>query len=230
MKKLILAEKIYAAIQGEGKNLGKPCWLVRLWGCNLACTWCDTMYTWKDKNPPDKKIVTVDELVNVILNKYQRGSRIVWTGGEPAMYLDQIVEAIQKLGPQYVHEIETNGTVELSDYSYVDLFDTYTVSLKRKWSGNDLKKAEKPEIIKNLVKHKNVVWKFVIVDRHDFLDIVKLQHKYGIESEKIYVMSEGTQQKKILDSLPDLIEYGIQYGYNVTPRMHVLAYGPKRYV
>src|SRR5919204_789570 len=43
---LSVAEVFGPTFQGEGPSLGRLCGFVRLGGCNLQCTWCDTPYTW----------------------------------------------------------------------------------------------------------------------------------------------------------------------------------------
>jgi 7-carboxy-7-deazaguanine synthase len=42
----LLVSEIFHSLQGEGASLGRPCAFLRLGGCNLACSWCDTPYTW----------------------------------------------------------------------------------------------------------------------------------------------------------------------------------------
>ena len=52
--------EIFHSIQGEGLNLGKPAVFLRLALCNLACTWCDTRYTWDWKEyDRDEQIIEI---------------------------------------------------------------------------------------------------------------------------------------------------------------------------
>src|SRR6266705_5315723 len=56
--------EIYASIQGESSYAGLPCILVRLTGCNLRCTWCDTAYACHGgkKMSVEEVMARVDEL------------------------------------------------------------------------------------------------------------------------------------------------------------------------
>ncbi|MFG0252257.1 MAG: radical SAM protein, partial [Phycisphaerales bacterium JB038] len=66
----------FASIQGEGKLTGVPSWFIRVAGCNLRCTWCDTPYTsWS----PQGASRSVDELVEEALNSGLKHA--VLTGG-----------------------------------------------------------------------------------------------------------------------------------------------------
>ena len=60
-------------IQGEGSTVGKPCFFLRVAGCNLHCGWCDTYYTWNyegttfsNEHEFGEKVKMDDEVVAVI--------------------------------------------------------------------------------------------------------------------------------------------------------------------
>src|SRR3974377_1380134 len=79
--------KILNSTQGEGTRAGLPCIFVRLTGCNLRCTWCDTAYAFHGG-----KKMSVDEVMDAIeaLNVHADGasagvSLVELTGGEPLL-------------------------------------------------------------------------------------------------------------------------------------------------
>ena len=88
--------EIFASLQGEGRSAGLPCTFVRLSRCNLACTWCDTAYTWRFEgdNRPHRDGTAFDRKANQITLSEDDvaarimalgGNRLVITGGEPLL-------------------------------------------------------------------------------------------------------------------------------------------------
>lgn len=228
---MILAEKIYYAIQGEGKNIGQPVIFLRTMGCNLKCTWCDTKYTWHPDHRKDAKIKKWDikELAEHIREfDVHNIEHLVITGGEPTLQADAIIELSEILF-DYDIEIETNGTQVLSD-EFFESVDQINVSLKRKNSGNDMKIAENCKAIDKFNEHCNVDFKFVISEEKDLEDVDYLKEKYQLFPKDIYLMPEGVSEEEIIKKTPWLMEECIERGYNFTTRLHILAYGKKRFV
>jgi 7-carboxy-7-deazaguanine synthase len=103
--------EIFKSIQGEGTRVGLPCIFVRLTGCNLRCTWCDTAYAFHGG-----KKVTVDEVMDQVerLNQRADGSAagitlVELTGGEPLLQEEIYPLAEQLLAVGYTVMIETSG-------------------------------------------------------------------------------------------------------------------------
>ncbi len=78
--KLPVLEEFYS-IQGEGMNVGKAAYFIRLGGCDLGCRWCDSKETWNNK--PDEWS-SVETLIERILASGAKD--VVVTGGEPLIY------------------------------------------------------------------------------------------------------------------------------------------------
>jgi 7-carboxy-7-deazaguanine synthase len=103
--------EIFKSIQGEGTRAGLPCIFVRLTGCNLRCTWCDTAYAFHGGQK-----MTVDEVMDRIesLNRRADGSSagftlVELTGGEPLLQEEIYPLAEQLLAVGYTVMIETSG-------------------------------------------------------------------------------------------------------------------------
>ena len=104
-----LAEpEIFASLQGEGPSTGKPCAFVRLSRCNLACTWCDTAYTWRFEgdNRPHRDGIAYERAANqVTLTEADAAariaalgqSRLVVTGGEPLLQAGALARMLEHL-------------------------------------------------------------------------------------------------------------------------------------
>src|ERR1700730_11610756 len=90
--------EIFRLIQGEGTRAGLPCVFVRLTGCNLRCTWCDTAYAFHGgtKSSGGEVQARVDELAG----RHADGRTVVptveLTGGEPLLQ-EEIYPLAEKL-------------------------------------------------------------------------------------------------------------------------------------
>jgi 7-carboxy-7-deazaguanine synthase len=106
--------EIFKSIQGEGTRSGLPCIFVRLTGCNLRCTWCDTAYAFHGgkKMSVEEVLSRVDELAGRSAEMDAADSSIPLvelTGGEPLLQ-DEIYSLSERLlAAKYTVMIETSG-------------------------------------------------------------------------------------------------------------------------
>jgi 7-carboxy-7-deazaguanine synthase len=106
--------EIFKSIQGEGIRAGVPCVFVRLTGCNLRCTWCDTTYAFHDgkKMAVDEVLVRVNELAGRTGNALATSAwvpLVELTGGEPLLQQEIYTLAQKLLAAGYTVLIETSG-------------------------------------------------------------------------------------------------------------------------
>jgi 7-carboxy-7-deazaguanine synthase len=102
--------EIYKSVQGESSFAGRPCIFVRLAGCNLRCSWCDSEYTFTGgyKLSEDEVIAEIEKLAPVKL--------IEFTGGEPLLQERELIPLMERLLAQgYELMIETSGERPVDD-------------------------------------------------------------------------------------------------------------------
>ena len=103
--------EIFKSIQGEGTRAGRPCIFVRLTGCNLRCSWCDTAYAFHggQKMTVDDVLERV-ELLNQLPNGERAGVPLVeLTGGEPLLQQEVYPLAERLIAAGYTVMVETSG-------------------------------------------------------------------------------------------------------------------------
>ncbi len=97
--------EIFKSIQGESTHAGLPCVFVRLTGCNLRCSWCDSEYTFSGG-----RRMSLEEVHVEVLRLSPNGGLVEITGGEPMLQEKEVVALMQKLVEDgYSILLETSG-------------------------------------------------------------------------------------------------------------------------
>jgi 7-carboxy-7-deazaguanine synthase len=108
----VVITEIFKSIQGEGTRAGLPCVFVRLTGCNLRCTWCDTAYAFHGgtKMTVDEVLSRVKELAGHDRDTGRAAVPLVeLTGGEPLLQGETVPLSERLLAEGYTVLIETSG-------------------------------------------------------------------------------------------------------------------------
>ena len=229
--------EIFASLQGEGPSIGRPVAFVRLSRCNLACTWCDTAYTWRFEgdNRPHRDGLTFERKANqIVLEEAEVAARItalgqdrlVITGGEPLLQGAALARMVALLDGMTV-EIETNGTV--APHPALDpLVSQYNVSPKLSHSGNPVDSAQIPERLVEWIQKPQAWFKFVVATPGDVAEVIELIAAHSLPRERVFVMPEGTDSETLRTRERWLAPLALQQGLRLTDRMHIHLYGDTR--
>ncbi len=155
--------EIFDSIEGEGIRTGRPVTFIRLAGCNLRCSYCDTKYAQKET---DGELMSIDDIIKKV-----NYIGVTITGGEPLLHQDSVIELINKLNSSghYIN-IETNGSINILPFipSVRAGRGFFTVDYKCPCSGMENCMAS----TNFEVMDENDVLKFVVSDMED-LSVVR---------------------------------------------------------
>ncbi len=198
--------EIFRSIQGEGKLAGTPSVFLRLAGCPLKCSWCDTPYAWDEKAAIS---MSIDEIVQTI--ETFRAHHVVITGGEPAIHHNLHLITTQ------LHKNGFHITVETSGIQFCR-FNCELLSISPK-----LPLPLRTEIIKPLLKQgKDYQIKFVISKKCEIKQAVKLisEHKF-IDIDNLMLMPRAKSQAAYRRLAPKVARWAEQYSLRFCPRLHI---------
>jgi organic radical activating enzyme len=164
--------------------------------------------------------------------------RLIFTGGEPLIQQDQIVEFIQGyLDSEYAVEIETNGTIlpsadlldegpfnTVSDWPFVIL----NCSPKLSSAGMEKKDRIKPEALQCINDYEASIFKFVVTSNEDLSEVESLVTELGLRSNKIVIMPEGVDSETLTKRMQELANVVKARGWALTPRLQIYIWGNKR--
>ena len=200
--------ELFETIQGEGAFTGQPSIFIRLQGCPVACSWCDTKHTW-DINLEDEvnaqamlgkkeesqawSALSVTDVLAVITEQGYQAKHIVITGGEPAMVdLLPLCEALEQQGLSC--QLETSGTFEIkvSEKCWV------TVSPKVNMKGGY-------KILNSAMSRANEIKHPVATEQHvDDLKALLVEHK--ITDTQVYLQPISQKDRATALAIKTCIE------------------------
>lgn len=149
--------EIYKSLQGESTHAGLPCVFVRLTGCNLRCSWCDSEYTFHGGQR-----MTSEKILAEVKRLSPNGGLVEITGGEPMLQEHDLVPLMQRLLEEgYRVLLETSGERPLERVP-AEVIKIVDVKAPNSGAGNTFRR----ENLAALKPHDEV--KFVLSDRSDY--------------------------------------------------------------
>lgn len=243
MASLRIAE-VFTSIQGEGRRAGTPSTFVRVSGCNLRCSWCDTPYaSWRPEGP-------VREVEAIASEVEALGVRdVVLTGGEPMLF-EAIVPLAELLTSRgHVLTIETAGTVDqdvrcdlMSISPKLSNSTPFEQLLGAEWGVNGAAprgwrarhEATRADLgpLRRLVASHDYQLKFVVNPegaKNDLEEIRQLLAALGgVPSDRVMLMAEGVDAETLTRRERLLAPVCMETGYRLSPRLHVHWFGDRR--
>ena len=167
--------EIFHSIQGESSFTGQPCVFIRLTGCPLRCTWCDTAYAFFGGHE-----LSIEQIVATVDSYDCRLVEV--TGGEP-LAQSEVFPLIHKLGDRgYEVLIETSGAI---DTSQVDTRAHIILDVKCPGSGMS-DRMHWPNVTRLTMKDEA---KFVLLDRSDYEWACDILARYELAKRCVVLMS-----------------------------------------
>ena len=167
--------EIFKSIQGESSYAGMPCTFIRLAGCNLRCSYCDTTYAYNEGSEFSEEDI-VDEVRRAGIGLVEV------TGGEPLLQKG-ICQLIRRLLDEgYKVLIETNGSINIKE---VDRRAVIILDIKTPGSGMN---AEMDLSNVDVIKNTDEI-KFVITNRGDYEWSKDIINRYNLINKCHLLMS-----------------------------------------
>lgn len=210
--------ELFETIQGEGAYTGQPSIFVRLQGCPVGCSWCDTKHTWEVKeelqipindllNQTDENehwsALTPAEIIELIKERGFQANHIVITGGEPCMYdLTPLCQTLEEKG--FSCQIETSGTFEIvtTDACWVTVSPKIKMRGGYKVLGSALARA-------NEIKHP-------VATQKNVDQLIELLAEHQVNDKQVYL--QPISQKEAATKLA--IDTCIKHNWRLSIQVH----------
>jgi 7-carboxy-7-deazaguanine synthase len=204
--------EIFTSIQGESSHAGKPCAFVRLTGCNLRCSYCDTSFAYNEG---------IDLSEEDILKKVRRtGIGLVEiTGGEPLIQKEAYPFIRQLIKEGYEVLVETNGSMSIKG---IDRKAVVILDMKTPGSGMS-DRMDYSNL--GVIKRKDEV-KFVITDRDDYEWAKEIMKKFNLAGKCGLLLSPSFGVLEPEHLARWMIEDRLRVRLNI--QLHNYIFGPEK--
>jgi organic radical activating enzyme len=170
----------FFSLQGEGFHTGKAAYFIRLGGCDIGCSWCDSRFSW---NPDLHPLVETSVITGRVIDS--GADSVVVTGGEPLMWnLDLLCAGLKSRNISTF--IETSGAYPLSGS-----WDWVCLSPKK-----NMPPVDEMCIVANELK-------VIIQDNSDF-EWAEKYHSMVSEKCKLFLQPEWSRFDTIV---PEIVAY-----------------------
>ena len=189
--------EVFETIQGEGSYTGAPAIFIRLQGCPVGCSWCDTKHTWDIKDELRQGLgdiviktaetehwagVNPEDLIALFSREGYQAKHVVITGGEPCMYdLNPLCDALHNKG--YSTQIETSGTFTIK----APLQTWVTVSPKVNMAGGY-------KVLQSALDRANEIKHPVAMQKH-IDELLQLLQQTNVATKLIYLQPISQQRR-----------------------------------
>ena len=210
----------FVSINGEGRRAGELAVFIRMKGCNLRCTYCDTL--WANEADCESTEMTVDEIVSYI--EESKVKNVTLTGGEPLLRegMAELITAILS-DPRRRVEIETNGSVDLSPYCELERRPSFTMDYKMPDSG-----MEHAMCLSNMEKLSSEdTVKFVVSSRSDMERALEIIEKYDLRERTAVYFSPVFGRIEPVEMVDFLMEKKLN-DVKIQIQLHKVIWDPQK--
>jgi 7-carboxy-7-deazaguanine synthase len=184
--------EIFKSIQGESTYTGLLCTFIRLSGCNLNCSYCDTKYAFENGSE-----YSIEEILKYV--KGHRCSLVEITGGEPLIQSKTVTLCQNLLQNNYTVLLETNGSLDISPLPS-ECIKIIDIKCPDSGSGSSF-------LLKNLqYLSQNDECKMVISTKNDFIWALDFVNKYSLNKKCSVLFSPNTRLINPVDLADWIIE------------------------
>ncbi len=201
----------FHSIEGEGPFIGIPTFFIRLSGCNLRCTYCDTKYSYSGGD--NRTVESLIEEASGYKTKF-----VCVTGGEPLLQKEVYPLMYKLLDKEFKVILETSGSISVDD---VPADDNMIIAMDIKGPSSNMVEHNIYENIE-LLAEKDYL-KFVIADEKDYEFAKSIIQKYPFDGEVIFQPEGGKNLKELTEKV--LKE---RLNVRVLPQLHKFIWGDKR--
>jgi len=210
LAEMLRVHSIFKSLQGEGLMMGLPTVFIRLAGCPLRCSWCDTT---EAQSPSSGKDMSIEQILEAVVKT--RLPYVCLTGGEPLMQKETVTLMNALIGKDLFIQLETSGSMSLEE---VPCSENVMISMDIKCPSSGVHEKMDFSNIELLSQLDQL--KFIIADEKDYLYAKKIMADYTINCSIIMTPVGGLDlewlAKKVIRE---------KLKVRVLPQLHRLIWG-----